>query len=718
MKYCSIDLEFTGFDPETEQILEVGFAFFDIQENQVVIGEKWSQVFRPTIDVHPKILGLTGITQEEVDVAPEIGEFKDFLTEKLRDKILVAHNPTLDIKFLKQAGVELSGRVIDTLELVQFILPTHHSYNLENLMHYFDIKHQESHRALGDSLSTIALLEHLLKIHQSFPDELKEQILQVCSRADFEWTALLQWDIGVLNEKLYQDSLATTEFANDVIKQFDEPIVIDDKHFLHESRVANTLQRYDQKSLLVFSSKQEVIRLWQAGLVEAVFSPDDLYNSNAFKYFFSQAQTPEELRFCLKILVWEKTNWQTKTILDLNLSFFGGQFKIHISGGEYISAEQKIIACDYTTFIYLANQKLETYRHLIVCDMQRFERYLTFGSQQRLSWNYFNFVVKSIYNPDTGFGAGEYENKVIELLASIDLFFGLVQIILRQSRKQLSHVALKDMEILQPVYYRRLIASAKHLASKLIDLGQTARHQKLGDLASELSNFFVTQENMVKWVELTEDNVVMHSQPIKIDFFIRPIFDLFSSVKLTETLINKELLFYLVERLGFNAEIIKNTNILIKHKTESIKSKVNLLDVITTTSMPIVVVFQTPAHAKTFYKDNYLSLSGKLRVYAQEYSGSGNKIFRNFSIEHNSLLLATSQFINKQKYLVQAKTVIYLGNNSLDVSLPYFEALVENYSDTYPNLVKLLEQSEYILNIKQLSKSYFPEVIMLEDPNQ
>ncbi len=325
-KYCSIDLEFTGFDPEKEQILEIGFAFFDVSDEGLVATESWSQVFKPTIEVHQKILGLTGITQEEIDAAPSIGEFKDFLSEKLQDAIIVAHNPTLDIKFLELAGVKLSGKSIDTLELVQFLLPTHHSYNLENLMHYFGIAHKDSHRALADCLSTISLLEKMIAIHNSFSDDLKTELREFLDKGQFEWASLL--NLKISNHTIEaNDSLSHDQLADDKLISLDQEVIIDDKHFLHESRVANSLQDQDGRWLLVMQSKQEVIKLWQAGLVEGVFETKDLFDKENFEQFKFSAQSSEEYRFILKILVWLHTNWQTKTILDLNLSFFGGQFK-------------------------------------------------------------------------------------------------------------------------------------------------------------------------------------------------------------------------------------------------------------------------------------------------------------------------------------------------------------------------------------------------------
>ena len=89
--------------------------------------------------------------------------------------IIVGHNIVFDIRFLEKNGIKFSGQTIDTLDLVQIFLPTHHSYNLENLMHTFGISHKEAHRALADSKAAISLLEKLLAVFSSFPEELKKE---------------------------------------------------------------------------------------------------------------------------------------------------------------------------------------------------------------------------------------------------------------------------------------------------------------------------------------------------------------------------------------------------------------------------------------------------------------------------------------------------------------------------------------------------------------
>jgi ATP-dependent DNA helicase DinG len=171
--YCSLDIETSGFDPLKNEVLEIGFVFFEAAKAGFKITDEYTRVFKPNGKVEANILGLTGISQDELDSAEPFSEHKSDLQKKLRDAVIVGHNIAFDIKFLESTGLKFSGNVIDTLDLVQWILPTHHSYNLENLMHTFGISHKEAHRALADSKATLKLLEKLLQVYSGFPNQTK-----------------------------------------------------------------------------------------------------------------------------------------------------------------------------------------------------------------------------------------------------------------------------------------------------------------------------------------------------------------------------------------------------------------------------------------------------------------------------------------------------------------------------------------------------------------
>src|SRR5579863_3490126 len=85
--YCSLDIETSGFDPLKNEILEVGLVLFSVEKGEFKILEEYSKVFKPKREVPANILGLTGITKEELRKAKPVEAYKKELQEKLKQAV-------------------------------------------------------------------------------------------------------------------------------------------------------------------------------------------------------------------------------------------------------------------------------------------------------------------------------------------------------------------------------------------------------------------------------------------------------------------------------------------------------------------------------------------------------------------------------------------------------------------------------------------------------
>ncbi len=716
--YCSVDLEFTGFDPERDQILEIGFAFFSITEDGVEVTEKWTQVFKPSIEVHPKILGLTGISLKELEDAPEFGEHREFLQEKLGGAIIVGHNPVMDVKFLEAYGIKLSGKVIDTLELVQFILPTHHSYNLENLVHYFGVKHEEglntAHRALGDALSTISVLENLIKIYQSFSEELHAELSPIVQKGNFLWAELV--NIKLKNTEIQNnDSLKhLTDNSNlTSLKLSDNLITIDETVDNHEARVALGIKENttNEKTLLVVSDAAKVMQLWKDGLAHGLFKKDDTFSHYNFKTFLQRAESLEELRFCLKIIVWLHTNWQTEVVFDLNISFFGGQFRSFIVGGEQeVNSQHAIQALDYSTlqsYMLSSKQNLLKGNNLVVCDIQNFEKFISAGFQTRLSWSSVLYALRLIYNPETEIGNTALKDEVINALTNTDLFFGLVYMQVHTSFLGKENVAIKDLENTHPHIFTRLKVAAENLKENLMALQKKSKSIELTRIVNFLDGFFVVSPERVKWIDIDERNLSFHDIPIDVSSSVRDIVKGAAKISFTDTITDSGLLSYLVDRLGLNTEVSEIPKYSLPSMLEVKKENTTLSDEelfseVSKATKPLVVVFPTPSDVKEFYNNHYEEIKQTSSIFAQGYSGGGNKMFRNFSIKDNSVLLVTSEFMAKQNYLLPTTTIMFVGSPNVDTKHPYIEALLNHWENKHENLIELFSYAKILAALKKI----------------
>ena len=149
MDYISLDLETTGLNPKRDRIIEVGAV--KVHKGEVV-GEFQSLV-NPGRELGEKVCGLTGINDEMLLDAPEIGDIIGPLLKFIGDDILVGHRVLFDYSFVKKAAVNHSLSFekmgIDTLKLSRKLLPELESKSLESVCKYYGIEHK-AHRAIGE----------------------------------------------------------------------------------------------------------------------------------------------------------------------------------------------------------------------------------------------------------------------------------------------------------------------------------------------------------------------------------------------------------------------------------------------------------------------------------------------------------------------------------------------------------------------------------------
>jgi DNA polymerase-3 subunit epsilon len=160
--YAIVDIETTGGSPKTEKITEIAIYHFD--GNNVT--DEFISLVNPEKNIPYYITALTGISNEMVENAPKFYEIAKDIVNFTEGKILVAHNASFDYKFIKSEfkslGYEFTRENMCTLRLSRKLLPGHRSYSLGNLCHDLNIAIEGRHRAAGDALATVKLLDMLL----------------------------------------------------------------------------------------------------------------------------------------------------------------------------------------------------------------------------------------------------------------------------------------------------------------------------------------------------------------------------------------------------------------------------------------------------------------------------------------------------------------------------------------------------------------------------
>jgi len=689
--YCSLDLELTGFDPSRDTILEVGFVFFRLTGGKLEITEQWSQTFRSLVPVHPKILGLTGLTQSELDAAPEFSEFREFLQDKLGNAILVGHNIIVDAGFLEAFGIKLSGQSIDTLDLVQWLLPTRHSYNLENLMHYFRIPHPEAHRALADSIAVIKILEQLLTLFHSFPLELQADVLRLAKQANFPWSPLFEMPFNGTSEVSSAGNPAKF-LAIETTSNLPANTVLLYPFGASTMRLPKA-DSSGPKSLLAVAEKQQVLELWRQGAVRGVFTPQDLFNAEKFKNFLSRPRLgQDEIKFALKILVWKATNWQTNTILDLNLTFFGGQFRNFISP-EPMPPEfsEQVLCTDYSSLPYLAKHLKAQGRQLVLSSLHEFERELGSGTERRLSWQRCLYILRSLEQQAEQNGSSLPAGVFADAIAATDLFFGLVVLAVQRQFPQYSYVSLADLS-LQDVTDRHIRQAATHYIEKITKLFASHPSEEISRLLQNLQNFFSDNQEYIKWIETSQTNCTFFNQPLHVLPSSREIIEAFPAVTANEDF-GEPVLDYLLGRLGMEqfSQVPQNSDGTTVRQIKLKTIEGNVADLMQPEALPAAVIMGSLPEIKNFYNDNYDNLKQYASLYAQGYSGGSNKIMRNFGIKPASILLATTNLLLQQSNRrLFPKTLVITEFPRENPNHPYTKALVEYWQEKFPDIGAIL----------------------------
>ena len=161
--YCVLDLETTGISAKTEKITEIGIM--KIQNGEVV--DEFCEFVNPEKPIPQRVQEVTNITDDMVKDAPTIDIIFPKVLEFIKDSVLVAHNATFDIGFLKKVakdlGYEFDFTYVDTLPLARKIYPDLKKYKLGKIAEHLKIKVEVAHRALDDVDTTVKVLKEMMK---------------------------------------------------------------------------------------------------------------------------------------------------------------------------------------------------------------------------------------------------------------------------------------------------------------------------------------------------------------------------------------------------------------------------------------------------------------------------------------------------------------------------------------------------------------------------
>lgn len=209
-KYAVVDLEATSAS-STANIIQVGIVI--VQDGQII--EEFDSDVNPHEKLDKHIIQLTGITDEQLALAPDFSQIARDIYELIEDCIFVAHNVKFDANLLAEAlfmeGYELKSPRVDTVELAQVFYPTLEKYNLSHLSEVLNLDLKQAHTAIADARATGYLLLKLIQKIASLPKQLLDLLLVFSDNLLFESDLVIRDAIRQASSTISKDHLFLEE---------------------------------------------------------------------------------------------------------------------------------------------------------------------------------------------------------------------------------------------------------------------------------------------------------------------------------------------------------------------------------------------------------------------------------------------------------------------------------------------------------------------------
>ncbi len=152
LAFVAFDLETTGLSPQLDRIVEIGAVKF-VDGREV---SRFGKLVDPEMPMPPGAMAVNGITDDMLAGKPTVREVLPEFLDYIRGAVLVAHNASFDLGFIRSAmgrlGLGLlANDYVDTKVMAQKAFPGRPNYKLQSLAADLGVRSLEAHRAVDDA---------------------------------------------------------------------------------------------------------------------------------------------------------------------------------------------------------------------------------------------------------------------------------------------------------------------------------------------------------------------------------------------------------------------------------------------------------------------------------------------------------------------------------------------------------------------------------------
>ena len=205
-EYCVFDIETTGLSNLTDKITEIGAVI--LKDGEII--DVYNTFVNPGMHIPEKITELTGITDEMVKDARTIDIVLPEFLEFVGDRMLVAHNASFDIGFIRRAcvnnDIKFNHTYLDTVALSKYVNPELKRHKLDILCEHYKLGDFNHHRASDDADMLAKILTCMFdKLKGEGIEDISAMLRQISANTDplklntFHQIILVKNKVGLKN---------------------------------------------------------------------------------------------------------------------------------------------------------------------------------------------------------------------------------------------------------------------------------------------------------------------------------------------------------------------------------------------------------------------------------------------------------------------------------------------------------------------------------------
>ena len=190
-KFCAIDIETTGLNPEKDEM--IALACIPIYHLRILVRDTFYTLIKPR-RYSFKAMRYHGISQDNLRDAPVFAEVADGIL-KVLDGVLIGHSVEFDFSFLKmnfkKLGVNFRRECLDIAMIERWLMQKRRTSDMDlsfdAMMKFYGLKQYYRHNAAADAFFAAQIFQMQMREMQTHGVDTIDKVIKAaksCRHAD------------------------------------------------------------------------------------------------------------------------------------------------------------------------------------------------------------------------------------------------------------------------------------------------------------------------------------------------------------------------------------------------------------------------------------------------------------------------------------------------------------------------------------------------------